>query len=112
MARQRLEYYADIKVKLDADEADEIGERVNLETYSQRFLRALLQARGLESLWDEAQFERFSQSWHRLKPCPDAVPGLQALNAGGWFVMATVSNGSMSLPDASMRVSVLLQRRI
>lgn len=38
---------------------------------------------------------RFNRVWHRLKPWPDSVPGLQRLKSR--FIITTLSNGNISL---------------
>jgi 2-haloacid dehalogenase len=48
----------------------------------------------LESLSDDEK-NHFNQVWHRLKPWPDSVPGLQRLKSR--FTIATLSNGNISL---------------
>src|ERR1051325_10876196 len=42
-----------------------------------------------------AEKENFNRVWHRLKPWPDSVPGLQRLKSR--FVITTLSNGNISL---------------
>jgi 2-haloacid dehalogenase len=43
----------------------------------------------------EIEITDFSLVWHRLKPWPDSVPGLQKLKSG--YVVTTLSNGNISL---------------
>ena len=43
----------------------------------------------------ETEIDRFNRVWHRLKPWPDAVPGLTRLKKK--FVIAPLSNGNVSL---------------
>ena len=43
----------------------------------------------------EDEKARFNRVWHRLKPWPDSVPGLQRLKTR--FVISTLSNGNISL---------------
>jgi len=43
----------------------------------------------------EDEIARFNRVWHRLKPWPDSVPGLQRLKTR--FVISTLSNGNISL---------------
>ena len=43
----------------------------------------------------EDEKARFNHVWHRLKPWPDSVPGLQRLKTR--FVISTLSNGNISL---------------
>lgn len=49
---------------------------------------------GILSLSDEEK-ERLNRVWHRLKPWPDSVPGLQRMKSR--FVIAPLSNGNISL---------------
>jgi len=44
---------------------------------------------------DETEIEDLNRAWHRLTPWPDAVPGLNRLR--GRYVLATLSNGNVSL---------------
>jgi 2-haloacid dehalogenase len=44
---------------------------------------------------DEAEKDHFNRLWHRLKPWPDSVGGLQRLKTR--FVISTLSNGNTSL---------------
>jgi 2-haloacid dehalogenase len=59
--------------------------RMNLDTVLARF--------GLDLPEDERR--DFNLAWHRLTPWPDSVPGLNRLR--GRFVVATLSNGNVSL---------------
>ena len=43
----------------------------------------------------EDEKAHFNRVWHRLKPWPDSVPGLQRLKSR--FVITTLSNGNISL---------------
>jgi 2-haloacid dehalogenase len=43
----------------------------------------------------ENEITDFSRVWHRLKPWPDSVPGLQRLKSR--YVVTTLSNGNISL---------------
>jgi 2-haloacid dehalogenase len=43
----------------------------------------------------EDEKQHFNRVWHRLKPWPDSVPGLQRLKTR--FVITTLSNGNISL---------------
>ncbi|HEY6822324.1 MAG TPA: haloacid dehalogenase type II [Burkholderiales bacterium] len=49
---------------------------------------------GLGGLSDE-ELQELNRAWHRLTPWPDAVPGLNRLR--GRYVLATLSNGNVSL---------------
>jgi len=44
---------------------------------------------------NESEIEELNRAWHRLTPWPDAVPGLNRLR--GRYVLATLSNGNVSL---------------
>ena len=48
----------------------------------------------IENLSEE-EINYFNKVWHRLKPWPDSVPGLQRLKSR--FVISTLSNGNISL---------------
>ncbi len=43
----------------------------------------------------EADLDHLNRGWHRLKPWPDAVPGLTRLKAK--YIIAPMSNGNVSL---------------
>jgi len=49
---------------------------------------------GIDNLSDDER-ENFNRVWHRLKPWPDSVPGLERLKSR--FVITTLSNGNISL---------------
>ncbi|KAI5860260.1 haloacid dehalogenase [Durotheca rogersii] len=59
-------------------------------------LLALLDARGLADVFSEDEARELSRAWHRLRPWPDAVPGLRRLGAAR-FVTATLSNANREL---------------
>ncbi len=61
-----------------------------------RILDRLLADRGLD--WPEEQRQHVNRVWHRLRPWPDSVPGLQALKPH--YTLATLSNGNLSLLTA------------
>ncbi len=44
---------------------------------------------------NESEIEELNRAWHRLTPWPDSVPGLNRLR--GRYVLATLSNGNVSL---------------
>jgi 2-haloacid dehalogenase len=44
---------------------------------------------------DNAEKEHLNRVWHRLRPWPDSVSGLQRLRTR--FIVATLSNGNMAL---------------
>ena len=43
----------------------------------------------------EGEKQHFNRVWHRLKPWPDSVPGLQRLKSR--YIISTLSNGNISL---------------
>jgi 2-haloacid dehalogenase len=49
---------------------------------------------GIEGL-DEADREHINRGWHRLKPWPDALPGLDRLKRR--YIIGPLSNGNVSL---------------
>ena len=57
-------------------------------------LEEMLQRFQIDGLSDQEIID-FSRVWHRLKPWPDSVPGLQRLKSR--FVVTTLSNGNISL---------------
>lgn len=65
----------------------------DIDGLHRRILNSLLAERGL--VLDEADAVHFNRVWHRLKPWPDSVAGLQRLKAG--FTISTLSNGHMAL---------------
>jgi 2-haloacid dehalogenase len=65
----------------------------NIDGLHRRILDGLLAAHGLTM--DEAARVDLNRIWHRLKPWPDSVPGLQRLKRR--FTITTLSNGNLSL---------------
>lgn len=59
----------------------------------------LLAQRGIG--WPEHEVARLNTVWHRLKPWPDSVVGLQLLKPR--YTLATLSNGNLSLLVAMAR---------
>ena len=57
-------------------------------------LDTLLPEFGLEGL-TEAELDHLNRVWHRLRPWPDAVPGLTRLKRR--YVLASLSNGNVAL---------------
>ena len=57
-------------------------------------LEEILKKFKIEGL-SEHEKAHFNRVWHRLKPWPDSVPGLQRLKSR--FVITTLSNGNISL---------------
>ena len=66
----------------------------NLDGLHRMILDQLLHAYQITSL-SEAEIDDFNRVWHRLEPWPDAVGGRQRLRHR--FVLATLSNGNVSL---------------
>jgi 2-haloacid dehalogenase len=65
-----------------------------LDDLHRQMLEATIKQFGINTL-NEEEKARFNQVWHRLKPWPDSVPGLQRLKLR--FVITTLSNGNISL---------------
>jgi len=66
----------------------------NLDGLHRGILNDLLVQFGIKGL-SEAQIDHLNRVWHRLMPWPDSVPGLNRLRS--CYVLATLSNGNMSL---------------
>jgi 2-haloacid dehalogenase len=67
---------------------------VTLDHLHRLMLDELLQRFRIEGL-SEAEVDQLNRVWHRLMPWPDAVAGLNRLRSR--YVIATLSNGNMSL---------------
>ena len=65
-----------------------------LDDLHRMMLAETLKRFAIESLTD-AEKEHLNRVWHRLKPWPDSVAGLQRLKSR--FVIAPLSNGNISL---------------
>jgi 2-haloacid dehalogenase len=65
-----------------------------LDDLHRMMLAEALKKFGIESLSTEEK-EHFNRVWHRLKPWPDSVSGLERLKSR--FVIATLSNGNIAL---------------
>lgn len=65
-----------------------------LDDLHRQMLEATLKQFGITNLNDEEK-AHLNRVWHRLKPWPDSVPGLQRLKSR--FVITTLSNGNISL---------------
>ena len=65
-----------------------------LDDLHRMMLAATLKKFAIQSLSDDEK-ENLNRVWHRLKPWPDSVPGLQRLKSR--FVITTLSNGNISL---------------
>lgn len=66
----------------------------NLDALHRMQLDALLVKYGVTGL-TEAEIDHFNKAWHRLKPWPDAVPGLRRLKRR--YIIAPCSNGNVAL---------------
>jgi 2-haloacid dehalogenase len=66
----------------------------NLDALHRASLEEVLVEFGCPPL-SEAQKDHLNRVWHRLRPWPDAVPGLTRLRAR--YVLATLSNGNVAL---------------
>ena len=67
---------------------------MNIDALHRLILDELLLKFRIKGLTDEDK-DHFNRAWHRLKPWPDSVRGLKRLKKK--FVIATLSNGNMSL---------------
>jgi len=65
-----------------------------LDDLHRMMLAETLKNFGIRNLSDDEK-ENLNRVWHRLKPWPDSVPGLQRLKSR--FVITTLSNGNISL---------------
>jgi 2-haloacid dehalogenase len=65
-----------------------------LDVLHRMSLEEILKQFKIEGL-SEDEKAHFNRVWHRLKPWPDSVPGLQRLKSR--FVITTLSNGNISL---------------
>jgi 2-haloacid dehalogenase len=65
-----------------------------LDVLHRMSLEEILKKFKIEGL-SEDEKAHFNRVWHRLKPWPDSVPGLQRLKSR--FVITTLSNGNISL---------------
>jgi 2-haloacid dehalogenase len=66
----------------------------NLDGLHRLSLEEILKQFKIEGL-SESEKNHLSRVWHRLKPWPDSVPGLNRLKTR--FIIATLSNGNISL---------------
>lgn len=67
---------------------------MNLDALHRRSLDELLVEFKVSGL-SESEIDYLNKVWHRLKPWPDAVEGLQRLRTK--YVIATLSNGNVAL---------------
>jgi 2-haloacid dehalogenase len=65
-----------------------------LDVLHRQSLESILSAFQIESL-TEAEKDNLNRVWHRLKPWPDAIAGVERLKRR--FVITTLSNGNISL---------------
>ncbi len=65
----------------------------NLDGLHRRILDGLLVQRGIDL--SEEQTQALNRVWHRLRPWPDSVAGLQRLKSR--FTITTLSNGHVAL---------------
>jgi 2-haloacid dehalogenase len=65
-----------------------------LDVLHRESLEKLLVKYGIAGL-SEADKDHVNRVWHRLRPWPDSVPGLQRLKAR--FIIGTLSNGNVGL---------------
>ena len=65
-----------------------------LDVLHRRSLEEILKKFKIEGL-SEDEKDHFNRVWHRLKPWPDSVAGLQRLKTR--FVITTLSNGNIAL---------------
>ena len=66
----------------------------HIDQLHRMILNDLLKPFGLGGLSEE-EIQHLNHAWHRLTPWPDSVPGLNRLR--GRYVLATLSNGNVSL---------------
>lgn len=66
----------------------------NIDGLHRMVLDGLLEKYGIKGL-SEADIDHLNRAWHRLSPWSDSVVGLHRLK--GRFVIATLSNGNVSL---------------
>ncbi len=65
-----------------------------LDNLHRMSLEEILKQFKIDGLSEEAK-DHLNHIWHRLKPWPDSVPGLQRLKSR--FVITTLSNGNIAL---------------
>ena len=66
----------------------------NIDALHRRILDGLLDAFEIVGL-SEAEKDYLNRVWHRLKPWPDAISGLERLRKR--YIVATLSNGNIAL---------------
>ena len=65
-----------------------------LDDLHRSILESLLDDYGLAGM-SEREKDHLNRAWHRLRPWPDAIPGLMKLRSK--FIVSTLSNGNMAL---------------
>ncbi|KAJ5369848.1 uncharacterized protein N7496_005940 [Penicillium cataractarum] len=68
---------------------------ISVDQHHYAALQDLLTQRGVRELFGQEEVWELTLAWHRLKPWPDSVRGLELLN--GRFITSTLSNGNVSL---------------
>ncbi|KAJ5438363.1 uncharacterized protein N7458_009361 [Penicillium daleae] len=68
---------------------------VSVDQHHHAALQDILTQRGIRELFNADELWQLTLAWHRLKPWPDSVRGLELLNSR--FVTSTLSNGNVSL---------------
>ena len=66
----------------------------NIDALHRRILDGLLDAFDITGL-NEAEKDHLNRVWHRLKPWPDVISGLEQLRKR--YIVATLSNGNIAL---------------
>lgn len=87
--RWRLEGYIQAMVKVNSGELP----WMNVDQLHRKKLDELLAELNLRL--SEAEASHFNKVWHRLRPFPDAVEGLELMRQR--YLVATLSNGNVSL---------------
>ena len=67
---------------------------MNLDALHRRSLERIGPDFGVTGLSD-AEMDHVNRGWHRLRPWPDSVPGLQALRRN--YILSPLSNGNVAL---------------
>ncbi|KKY27837.1 putative haloacid type ii [Phaeomoniella chlamydospora] len=79
------------------DPVGQIHSFVNTDTFYEHSLINLLERYGLVGLWNEQEIAEHCQIWHRLRPWPDSVIGLNFLRYKKGYRIATLSNADTAL---------------
>ena len=67
---------------------------MSIDSLHRTVLERLLDEYGIEGL-SESEKDYLNRAWHRLKPWPDSVEGIERIRKR--FIAATLSNGNISL---------------